>query len=66
MIATPSLRLLYVDDDAGLARLVQKNLERRGYAVETAQDGAGGLAPPRGGRNRCGRARSLHAGPGRA
>ncbi len=44
MIATPSLRLLYVDDDAGLARLVQKNLERRGYAVETAQDGAGGLA----------------------
>src|SRR3954452_25094478 len=44
MIATPSLRLLYVDDDVGLARLVQKNLERRGYAVETAQDGAGGLA----------------------
>ncbi len=39
-----SLRVLYVDDDLGLARLVQKGLERRGYAVETVQDGAAGLA----------------------
>ena len=38
-----SLRVLYVDDDPGLARLVQKGLERRGYAVETAQDGDSGL-----------------------
>ena len=37
------LRLLYIDDDPGLARLVQKGLERRGFAVETASDGAGGL-----------------------
>ncbi len=37
------LRILYVDDDPGLARLVQKGLERRGYAVEVAQDGEGGL-----------------------
>ena len=37
------LRVLYVDDDPGLARLVQKGLERRGYVVETANDGAGGL-----------------------
>jgi two-component sensor histidine kinase len=32
-------RILYVDDDAGLRRLVQRALERRGFAVETA-DGA--------------------------
>lgn len=44
MTPTPPLRLLYIDDDAGLARLVQKNLGRRGYAVETAQDGASGAA----------------------
>jgi len=44
MTATPPLRLLYVDDDAGLARLVQKNLGRQGYAVEMAHDGASGLA----------------------
>lgn len=29
-------RILYVDDDAGLRRLVQRALERRGFAVETA------------------------------
>ncbi len=43
MIDAP-LRLLYIDDDPGLARLVQKGLERRGYVVETAGDGATGLA----------------------
>ena len=43
MSATP-LRILYIDDDPGLRRLVQKGLERRGYAVETASDGPGGLA----------------------
>jgi two-component sensor histidine kinase len=37
------LRVLYVDDDPGLARLVQKGLERRGLAVEMANDGASGL-----------------------
>ncbi|HEV7345830.1 MAG TPA: histidine kinase dimerization/phosphoacceptor domain -containing protein [Devosia sp.] len=37
-------RVLYIDDDAGLARLVQKALERRGYAVEFATDGEAGLA----------------------
>ena len=37
------LRLLYIDDDPGLARLVQKRLGRRGYVVETAEDGAAGL-----------------------
>lgn len=38
------LRLLYIDDDPGLARLVQKGLGRRGYTVEVASDGATGLA----------------------
>ena len=42
MTGTP-LRLLYVDDDRGLARLVQKGLGRRGMLVETAHDGAEGL-----------------------
>ncbi|HMO30004.1 histidine kinase dimerization/phosphoacceptor domain -containing protein, partial [Enterovirga sp.] len=37
------LRLLYIDDDPALGRLVQKNLERRGFAVDTATDGAAGL-----------------------
>ena len=38
------LRLLYIDDDPGLARLVQKSLARRGFLVETAGDGTSGLA----------------------
>src|SRR5579863_1831303 len=36
-------RVLYVDDDAALARLVQRGLERAGYAVEVARDGATAL-----------------------
>lgn len=35
--------VLYVDDDMGLARLVQKALERRGYIVTFAATGAEGL-----------------------
>lgn len=38
------IRVLYIDDDAGLRRLVQRGLEREGYAVETAADGAAGIA----------------------
>lgn len=37
-------RVLYIDDDPGLARLVQKALERRDYAVEIAPNGEEGLA----------------------
>jgi PAS domain S-box-containing protein len=37
-------RILYIDDDPGLCRLVQKDLERQGYAVEIATDGASGVA----------------------
>lgn len=43
MSETPA-RLLYIDDDPGLVRLVQKGLERRGFFVEGASDGAAGLA----------------------
>ena len=38
---TPSV--LYIDDDPGLARLVQKALERRGFVFEHAPDGEVGL-----------------------
>jgi two-component sensor histidine kinase len=39
-----SVAVLYIDDDAGLRRLVQRYLSRQGYAVETAPDGSSGLA----------------------
>jgi two-component sensor histidine kinase len=35
---------LYIDDDADLARLVQRGLKRRGFVVEHAGDGEAGLA----------------------
>jgi two-component sensor histidine kinase len=37
-------RLLYIDDDDGLCRLVQKRLTEGGYYVQCAADGAAGLA----------------------
>ena len=40
--ATPTL--LYVDDDAALARLVDRGLTRRGLKVVHAQSGTEGLA----------------------
>lgn len=39
-----ALRVLHIDDDAALARLVEKALGRRGYLVENASTGAAGLA----------------------
>jgi signal transduction histidine kinase len=39
-----SERLLYMEDDAAQARLVQKCLERAGYAVDVVSDGTAGLA----------------------
>lgn len=36
--------ILYIDDDPGLCRLVQKDLGRQGYVVEIALDGPSGLA----------------------
>lgn len=38
------IRILYIDDDEALALLMQKNLGRRGFALEWASDGASGLA----------------------
>jgi two-component sensor histidine kinase len=35
---------LYIDDDADLARLVQRGLKRRGFVVEHAANGEAGLA----------------------
>lgn len=39
----PPIRLLYIDDDPGLSRLVQKELGRHGYEVRCAGDGEAGL-----------------------
>jgi two-component sensor histidine kinase len=44
---TPAVAVLYIDDDAALARLVQRALGRRGYSVEwagTAEQGFARLA----------------------
>lgn len=42
--AAQPVRILYIDDDPGIARLVQRALEARGYTVFLAQDGHAGLA----------------------
>lgn len=39
-----TVKLLFIDDDPALGRLVQKHLERSGYAVRLAADSAAGLA----------------------
>ena len=39
-----SIRILYIEDDEGLARLTQKRLGRAGYTVDLAYNGAEGLA----------------------
>lgn len=38
------IRLLCIDDDPALVRLVRHEMEQRGYAVDGADDGAAGLA----------------------
>lgn len=38
------VRVLYIDDDAGLRRLAERSLKRRGYAVTLAERGAEGVA----------------------
>ena len=43
-LSEPPVRVLYMEDDAGLARLFQKHLERFGYQVDLAADGSSGLA----------------------
>ncbi|HYZ33084.1 MAG TPA: histidine kinase dimerization/phosphoacceptor domain -containing protein, partial [Crenalkalicoccus sp.] len=43
MAAGEPSRILFIDDDPGLRRLVQRDLERRGCTVVTAADGPEGL-----------------------
>lgn len=43
MSETAPLRILYIDDDAGLRRLAARVLARHGYAVTVAENGAEGL-----------------------
>jgi two-component sensor histidine kinase len=43
MTATPR-RLLYIDDDEGLCRVVKKDFERGSYLVDMAQSGPDGIA----------------------
>jgi two-component sensor histidine kinase len=38
------ISVLYIDDDAGIARLVERYLGRQGYRIAIAPDGATGLA----------------------
>jgi two-component system sensor histidine kinase/response regulator len=38
------VRVLYMEDDMGLARLLKKRLEREGYSVAIARDGGEGLS----------------------
>ena len=44
-----TVRVLYVDDDPGLCRLVKRHLQREGFTVTTACDGTSGLALAKGG-----------------
>ncbi len=44
MMTSPPLRVLYIDDDTALRRLVQRELERKGCQCEVAPDGESGLA----------------------
>ncbi|MBN8970004.1 MAG: response regulator [Rhizobiales bacterium] len=43
-MTSPVPTLLYIDDDAGLARLVERGLKRHGFEVEHAKDGDSGVA----------------------
>ena len=44
MAESQPIRILYMEDNPGLARLFKKKLEREGYAVDIARDGEEGLA----------------------
>lgn len=43
MTSDRAISVLYIDDDAGLCRLVERYLTRHGFNVATAQDGASGF-----------------------
>lgn len=44
MHASTQVRILYMEDDKGLARLMYRKLHRHGYTVDTAQNGKAGMA----------------------
>lgn len=44
MAHSEPIHILYIEDDPGLARLVQKKLQRAGYVVDIASDGEQGVA----------------------
>lgn len=44
MASKPAARILYMEDDRGLARLFQRRMEREGYRVDLAADGQIGLS----------------------
>ena len=44
MAPSNPIRILYIEDDPGLARLLQKRLGKAGYTVDIAADGAEGIA----------------------
>ena len=44
MTAAAPVRILLVDDDAGLLRLVEKALRREGFATATARSGQEAIA----------------------
>jgi len=44
MATSNRIRILYIEDDPGLARLMQKRLGKAGYIVDIAADGAEGIA----------------------
>ncbi|ABQ24272.1 response regulator receiver modulated diguanylate cyclase with PAS/PAC sensor [Geotalea uraniireducens Rf4] len=44
VVDTKSVRILYMEDDAGLARILQKTMQRLGYIIDLAGNGEEGLA----------------------
>ena len=44
LVTTNITRILYIEDDPGLARLLQKILQRRGFVIDTAANGEEGIA----------------------
>ena len=44
MQLSAKLRILYLEDDEGLARLLQRKMRREGFEVDMAPDGLKGLA----------------------
>jgi two-component sensor histidine kinase len=44
MAVPATVHVLYVDDDPGICRLVQRHLERDGFSVRVAHDAASGLS----------------------